>query len=141
MIKLLLEKEADVSARIDDRDLVSAFSLATRSGHFSLVLLFLKAGADINARGFITETALETTAWYGHLDVLYLLLKVEADMHLSIEKKYDIAAEKARLHDRIVIAKILEEWNQTEGDSDDQECWVQKSNGKKRVVELDWWQR
>ena len=139
MVQLLLERGAGVNAPGQ----ITVLQAATAYGHFQLALLFLEAGADINAQSREQpwssdfRTALETAAGYGRLDILYLLLKAGADMHLPIEERYLGAAERAGRRGHFVIAEILEEWNKNGGAQDDRESWIQDSRGKRRVVDID----
>ena len=130
MVQLLIEKGAEINAP----GRYTALQLAIMGKHFQLVLLLVKAGADINAQTLenpdyfparcwspdITisphcETALELAAWGGYLDILHVLLKAGADMHLPIEERYVKAIDLARQGGHIVVEEILEGWAKGEG--------------------------
>jgi hypothetical protein len=95
IIQLLLKNEADVnasSAKCSTRENreMSALEYVARHEHFELAHYFLKIDADFNASfsEHNVKTALEVAAFYDRLD---MLLKAEANMHLS-RKKRDLDA-------------------------------------------------
>lgn len=132
IVQLLLEKKADVNA--PGRN--SALQLAIESGNFQLVLLLFETGANVNAQNLgndkFPRTALETAAKCGRLDILHVLLKAGADMHLPPEERYVRAANFARENDHIVIAEILEEWDEGEDAQGNLTDWIRNSKRQKR---------
>ena len=132
MVQLLLERGADVNAP----GYTTALQAAATHGHFQIALLFLEAGADINAQALECpenrphrRTALETAAFHGRLDLSHLFLQAGADLHLPIEERYVRAASFAREQGHILIADILEGW--------DEDSNAQNPKGKERFVDLD----
>jgi ankyrin repeat protein len=108
MVRLLLEKGADVNGPVATSGGITVLQAAAARGHFQIALLFLEAGADVNASGNNAfRTALEKAAGNGRLDLVHLLLKAGADTHLPLEKRYTTAAESARKKGHIVIVELL----------------------------------
>jgi ankyrin repeat protein len=74
-------------------------------------MILLESGADINAlaeeRG--GETALNSAAAHGRLDILYLLLKNDGESH-TFDMRCEEAAESAAENGHPVIARILREY-------------------------------
>ncbi|OPY76034.1 MAG: Ankyrin repeat protein [Syntrophorhabdus sp. PtaU1.Bin058] len=81
MVKLLLDKGADVNAKWATEG-ITALIFASQEGHTDVVKLLLDKGADVNAK-WATEgmTALMMASWEGHKDVVKLLLDKGADVN------------------------------------------------------------
>lgn len=138
MIQLLLEREADINAPAAEIYGRTALQAAVFSGHYQLVLHFLKAGVDVNALDSPYDgiSALKDAASGGHLDILHLLLKTGADKHLPAEKRCVDAASQARRWGHNVIAEILEGWDTGENIQDDREGVNHNSKEREKVVEF-----
>lgn len=140
LVQLLLERGADVNAPGD----TTALQAAVRSGHFQLTLHLLEAGADVNAQvredlkiPSLVRNALGVAAYHGRLDILHLLLKAGADMHLPVEERYMRAATLARNNGHIFIAECLEEWDIEEGAQGDLADGTQSSKRQRIIEESD----
>lgn len=87
-----------------------ALEAAAKLGNYQVVLILLKAGANINAEfnGFhgIRITALLEAVLWGRLDMVHLLLKAGADLHLPEALRYVEAAKEAYRRGYIAIASI-----------------------------------
>ncbi|KFY61651.1 hypothetical protein V496_04952 [Pseudogymnoascus sp. VKM F-4515 (FW-2607)] len=89
---------------------VTALQAAAISGHLTVALMLLKAGADINAppAKINGRTALEAAAEHGRLDMVSLLLKNDGDPD-SFELRRKRAAKLAIANGNIYISMLLDE--------------------------------
>jgi ankyrin repeat protein len=86
MIQLLLEAGADVESKVRHEDEEgTALQFAAISGSISVASVLIENGADVNAPGISRNgrTALEGAAEHGRLDMVQLLLNVEAEVRGS----------------------------------------------------------
>jgi ankyrin repeat protein len=86
MIQLLLEAGADVESKVRHEDEEgTALQFAAISGSISVASVLIENGADVNAPGIGRNgrTALEGAAEHGRLDMVQLLLNVEAEVRGS----------------------------------------------------------
>ncbi|KAH7317270.1 ankyrin repeat-containing domain protein [Rhexocercosporidium sp. MPI-PUGE-AT-0058] len=113
LVRLLLQRGADVNAPPAPHNGITALAAAAEQGSYYVALILLKAGADVNAEcaphGSKT-TALQLAASAARLDMVHLLLKAGADLHLPKDMRYIRAANKARGMGHIAIATMLENW-------------------------------
>jgi ankyrin repeat protein len=72
----------EVRRMSDDGAVSAAFVLACRNGHTDVARLLLDRGADVNARGFFSATALHWAAIEGHAGTVRFLLENGADPSL-----------------------------------------------------------
>jgi ankyrin repeat protein len=80
MARMLLNRAADVNAKVEKADNRSVLHSASFSGNALLVELLLERGATVNARTSTDKrTPLHWTAQEGHLETLRLLIKHGAD--------------------------------------------------------------
>lgn len=75
LVKLLLEKGADIHAEDDD-----SLRRASKNGHFEIVKLLLENGVNIHAG---KDSALYVSCVNGHTDIVKLLVEKGADISLS----------------------------------------------------------
>jgi ankyrin repeat protein len=138
LVRLLLENGADVNGPTAKFNGITALQAAAAQGHFQIALLFLEAGADVNAsRNHWQGRALEQAAWNGRLDLVHLLLKAGADTHLPLEKRYTSATELARREGHIVVAELLEKWKRGGEARSARGDIASTSKGKRSIIELD----
>jgi ankyrin repeat protein len=98
----------------------------------------LKAGADVNAEfGPGNRTALTWAAMHGRLDMVHLLLKAGADLHLPKHKRYVKAAAGAREMGHIAIATVLETWKIDEALERSIGTGISRNGEEGFVIELD----
>jgi ankyrin repeat protein len=86
MVRLLLEAGADVESKPRDKnEQGTALQFAAISGSISVASVLIENGADVNAPGIGRNgrTALEGAAEHGRLDMVQLLLNVEAEVRGS----------------------------------------------------------
>jgi ankyrin repeat protein len=86
MVRLLLEAGADVESKVRHEDEEgTALQFAAISGSLSVASVLIENGADVNAPGIGRNgrTALEGAAEHGRLDMVQLLLNVEAEVRGS----------------------------------------------------------
>ena len=69
IVKLLLEKGADVNAKM------TALMLAAANGHTEIIKLLLEKGADVNAKNKYGSTALMFAAANGRTEIVQILLE------------------------------------------------------------------
>jgi hypothetical protein len=79
MVKLLLDKGADVNAQGGDYG--NALQAASKGGREQIVKLLLDKGADVNAQGRRYGNALQAASKGGHEQVVKLLLDKGADVN------------------------------------------------------------
>jgi len=138
LVRLLIEKGADVNGPAAKFNGLTALQVAAARGHFQIALLFLEAGADVNASSNHRHgRALEQAAWNGRLDLVHLLLKAGADTHLPLEKRYTSATELARKEGHIVVAELLEKWKKRGEARSARGDIASTSKGKMSIIELD----
>jgi len=70
----------------------TALILASRYGHIEIVKLLIVAGADVNAKGGIGNTALQGASRYGHTEMVKLLRAVGAGSWFSSSRTPIVAA-------------------------------------------------
>ncbi|XP_071095704.1 uncharacterized protein [Haliotis cracherodii] len=89
IVRLLIEKGADVSAAAadDDDDCYTALHLACKNGHVDIVRLLIEKGADVSAAAAAVAaddddgyTALHLACKNGHIDIVRLLIEKGADV-------------------------------------------------------------
>ena len=81
VVRLLLEKNADVNARDDNGE--TALLSASGKGGIDVVRLLLEKGADVHARDKNGRSALMTPSWLGQTDVVRLLLEKGIDVNAA----------------------------------------------------------
>jgi ankyrin repeat protein len=81
IVKLLLEKGADVNPQGEDSD--TPLCSACSGGHMDIVKLLLEKGADVNPQGEYSNTPLRSACYGGHMDIVKLLLEKGADVNLQ----------------------------------------------------------
>jgi hypothetical protein len=76
LVKILLDKGAAVDGCMGASPLTTTVPLhgAVRNGHIEAVKTLLQHGAGVDVLGFEDETAIEAAVWYGHRDVVQLLM-------------------------------------------------------------------
>jgi hypothetical protein len=76
IVKMLLDRGAAVDGRGKDCHLTTTVPLhgASRNGHIETVKTLLEHGARIDVLGFSDETAIEVAVWYGHQEIVQLLM-------------------------------------------------------------------
>ncbi|KAH8767212.1 ankyrin repeat-containing domain protein [Diaporthe sp. PMI_573] len=112
IISLLLDKGADVNTT--DSYGYTALHNAARLGDLSSAFRLLKHGAKINMKASMDsftcrQTALDTAAWYGRLDMVEFLLNANtlSSSAYSDGKDYDRAIEMARENDHFVVSELI----------------------------------
>ncbi|MDF3047638.1 MAG: poly [ADP-ribose] polymerase tankyrase-like [Candidatus Midichloriaceae bacterium] len=86
IVKLLLDKGADVNAKIDGI-LDTPLHIATAYSHLEIVELLLERGADVNAKFAVNETTpLHASAIRGNLEIFKFLYKNGADVNAKDNK-------------------------------------------------------
>jgi hypothetical protein len=76
IVKLLLDRGAEVNGRLETQPQTKTVPLhgATKSGHMEIVRTLIQHGAKIDVLGFRDETAIELAVWYGHQEIVQLLM-------------------------------------------------------------------
>jgi ankyrin repeat protein len=114
MVRLLLDAGADVESKVrDEIEQGTALQFAAMAGSISVASELIKNGADVNApaSGDDGRTALEGAAEHGRLDMVQLLLNVEAEIRGSRAVRF------AQREDHVgVVQSLLENGFQDVGD-------------------------
>jgi ankyrin repeat protein len=111
VVRLLLERRADVNARDDNGE--TALLSASGKGGIGVVKLLLDKGADINARDKNGRNALMTPSWLGQSDVVKLLLEKGIDVNAS-DKTGRTALLWASEQGHTEVAELLKSYGATQ---------------------------
>ena len=115
VVESLLAAKADVNAAPSKNRGCTALQGATKAGNLAISQLLLSSGANINAQGWGPAetnqgdgfTALHFAAYYGHPEILALLLRHFADISIkNSESRTALHVAVARCHPEIVKALI-----------------------------------
>jgi ankyrin repeat protein len=117
IVRLLLEKGADVEARANNRR--TALIGAAGGGHEAVVRLLLEKGADVEARANDGRTALIGAAEGGHEAVLRLLLEKGANVEARDNDGWTALIEAAGGGDEVVMQLLLEKGADVEARDND----------------------
>ena len=111
IVKLLIDKGADVNAKTDDG--MTALIVAAENGQADVAKLLIDKGADINVKNPETDslnnlgfTPLMYAAFWGRMDIVKLLLDKGADLNAK-DFKGNTAEKLARQYDHYDIAAVL----------------------------------
>lgn len=106
--RLLINQGADVnSAPAAEMD--TALGFAATSGDLELAALLLREGAEINATGGESRTALDQAAFHGRLDMVKFLLNANALSSVRGATGYDGAIDNAEELGNSPIADLIRE--------------------------------
>ena len=105
LVKMLLEKKADVNARKTDG--ATPLFLAAIRGHTEIVKLLLDYKADVNRGLPDGDTPLHTAAWNGHPEVVKILLENKADVNARKRPDGDTPLHAAAWNGHLEVVKIL----------------------------------
>jgi len=105
VVKLLIDKGADVNAKTNDGD--TALMWAAISGEVDIVKMLLEKGADVNAKNNHGDTALIFAAAQGNVDIVKILLDAGADISAKNEHG-ETALMLAQRNKQVDTIKILE---------------------------------
>ncbi|KAK4336959.1 hypothetical protein RND71_043409 [Anisodus tanguticus] len=100
------EQEKFVNSQTDSNH-DTALSLACANGHYELVKVLLKGGANIELRDKKGFTPLMLAASVGHYDVCELLLNSKADIEAQIDRTKDTALTLACASGRYEVVELL----------------------------------
>jgi ankyrin repeat protein len=81
IVRLLLDKGADINAECEEDDLGSALQSACSHANEELVTLLLARGANVDQQGGRFGNALQAASYNGHVQIVRLLLDAGADIH------------------------------------------------------------
>ena len=98
-VMISLNEGANIHAprfRIHD----AALRFATQYGHYEVIKILLKAGADVHAGD---DGSLGSASWIGHAEIVKLLLGAGADVHVKNDKPLISASESGHTE----VVKIL----------------------------------
>ena len=101
IVKILIEKGADVNARDHDGD--TSLTIASSDGHVEVVKELLENGADVNARNSSGESSLWKACFSVNTEVAEILLEKGADANAKDSKGQSslmLASKMARLAGR-----------------------------------------
>jgi len=118
VVKLLLEKGAEVEAKCDDG--WTPLSLAADNGHEAVAKLLLEKGAEVEAKGDDGWTPLSSAVYNGHEAVVKLLLEKGAELEAkdSSYGRTPLSWAAERGHEA-VVKLLLEKGAEVEAKSDD----------------------
>ena len=89
IVKVLLEKGADVNAKNDKDDTALMLLTAKEVTDIEIVKWLLEAGADVNAKNQYGNTALIWATKNGYTEIVELLLEYGADVSIKNNKDED----------------------------------------------------
>jgi hypothetical protein len=103
VVRLLIDKGADVNYDARDAFDGSALECASKNGHEQVVRMLLDQGANVNAH---SGSALRVASANGHERVVWLLLKKGADVH-ALDVYARSALYFAQIHRHEQVAQLL----------------------------------
>ncbi|ORY14382.1 hypothetical protein BCR34DRAFT_231296 [Clohesyomyces aquaticus] len=104
MVKVLLDKDADVNAQGGDYG--NALQAASYRGHEAVVTMLLDKDADVNAQGGHYGNALQAASYRGHEAMVKMLLDKDADVNAQ-GGLYGNALQAASLGGHEAVVKML----------------------------------
>ncbi|KAH7016121.1 ankyrin repeat-containing domain protein, partial [Microdochium trichocladiopsis] len=105
IVKLLLEKEADVKAQGGFYG--NALQAASARGHAEIVRLLIEDGANANHPDPLGRTSLFLSSWFGHLGVVRTLLSNRGTDYNATDWRGSTAFHAAVRHGNSRVVSLL----------------------------------
>ena len=138
LVRLLLDKGADVNAQRDDL-LGSPLQAASLNNHLNVMRLLLDKGADVNAQNDgVYGTALEAASVHGHENAVRLLLDNGADVNVQSGRCGTALQAASAMGHETIVRLLLDKRADVNVQNDDWGIALQiaSSNGFENIVRL-----
>ncbi len=109
-IKAALEQGADLECRNTSGEGRTPLMVACVGGNIYAVDYLLLCGAQVNSLDCRNRTPLHLAAWYGHEDIVQLLLEHGAKFNAVASFPWQTANVYARVSRHSQVVTVLEEW-------------------------------